>query len=64
MTVVELVEKLKASHHRGDAIARILGYIVMIQRLGWDRVPINRSARFNLERTFKLLEIDPAAVEI
>lgn len=64
MTVVQLVEKLRASHHRADAIARIIGYIVMIQRLGWDSLPINRITRYSLEKTFRLLDIDPTAIEI
>ena len=64
MTVPELVEKLKAGHHRADAIARIIGYIVMIQRMGWDKLPLNRTARFGLEKTLRLLEIDPLTIEI
>ncbi len=64
MTVVDLVAKLKAAQHRADAIARIIGYVVMIQRLGWDNVPVNRITRYNLEKTFRLLEIDPHSVEI
>lgn len=64
MTVVDLVAKLKAGQHRADAIARIVGYVVMIQRLGWDELPINRVTRYTLEKTFRLLEIDPHSVEI
>ena len=64
MTVVELVAKLQASHHRVDAIARIVGYVVMIQRMGWDNMPLNRTAKFGLQRTFRLLEIDPLSVEL
>jgi hypothetical protein len=64
MTVVELVEKLKASQHRADVIARIIGYVVMVQRLGWDNLPINRATRYNLEKDFRLLGIDPFSIEI
>jgi len=63
MTVVELVQKLKAGQHRADAIARIIGYAAMIQRLGWDDLPINRISKYNLEKTFRLLEIDPLSIE-
>lgn len=41
MTVPDLVRKLKEGQHRADAIARILGYVVMIQRLGWDGLPVS-----------------------
>lgn len=64
MTVLELVAKLVAAKQRADAVARIVGYIVMIQRLGWDDLPLNRTARHNLEKTFRLLEIDPHKVEL
>ncbi|MBV9852105.1 MAG: hypothetical protein JO250_20765 [Armatimonadetes bacterium] len=64
MTVVDLVAKLRAGQHRADAIARIVGYIVMIQRLGWDDLPLNRVSKYNLEKTFRLLEIDPHQVEL
>ena len=64
MTVVALVEKLKQGHHRADAIARIIGYVVMIQRLGWDGVPVNRTSRYKLVRDFKMLDIDPLSVEL
>lgn len=64
MTVVELVEKLKASHHRGDAIARVIGYIVMIQRLGWENLPVNQTTRYNLKSMFKSLDIDPFVIEV
>lgn len=64
MTVPDLVAKLKASQHRADTIARIVGYTVMIQHLGWDNLPVNRITRYNLEKMFRLLEIDPLAVEI
>lgn len=64
MTIVQLVAELRASHHRADVIARIVGYIVMIQRLGWDDLPLNRIAKYNLQKTFKLLDIDPTSVEV
>jgi hypothetical protein len=64
MTVVELVNKLKAGRHRADAIARIVGYVVMIQRLGWEGLPMNRTSVWKLEKSFKLLEIDPLTVEL
>ena len=64
MTVVALVEKLKASHHRGDAIARIIGYIVLIQRLGWENLPVNQTTKYNLKAMFRNLDIDPAAIEL
>jgi hypothetical protein len=64
MTVVELVEKLKASHHRGDAIARVIGYVVMIQRLGWENLPVNQTTRYNLKSMFKSLDVDPFAIEV
>jgi hypothetical protein len=63
MTVVDLVHKLKAGQHRADAIARIIGYAAMIQRLGWDELPINRISKYNLEKTFRLLNIDPHSIE-
>ena len=63
MTVVELVEKLKAGNHRADVIARLVGYAAMIQRLGWDNLPINRASRYNLERDFRMLDIDPFKIE-
>ena len=62
--MVELVQKLKENHHRADAIARIIGYVVMIQRLGWEGLPVNRTSRYKLVRDFKMLEIDPLSVEI
>ncbi len=64
MTVIDLVAKLKAGQHRADTIARIIGYVVMIQRLGWDDLPVNRITKYNLEKMFRLLEIDPYTVEI
>ena len=65
MTVVELVDILKANDERVDAIARIVGYAVMIQRLGgMDKLPMNRISRYNLEKTFRLLGVDPATLEI
>jgi hypothetical protein len=64
MTIVDLVAKLREAQHRADAIARIIGYTVMIQRLGWDNLPVNRITRYNLEKMFRLLEIDPHSVEI
>lgn len=64
MTVVDLVAKLRASQLRADAIARIVGYVVMIQRLGWDDLPVNRITRYSLEKTFRLLDIDPRTIEI
>ena len=64
MTVVDLVAKLKAGQHRADAIARVIGYVVMIQRLGWDNLPVNRITKYNLEKMFRFLEIDPHSVEI
>lgn len=63
MTVIELVTKLTASQHRADVIARIIGYAAMIQRLGWDNLPINRASRYNIERDFRMLEIDPLSIE-
>jgi len=64
MTVVELVNKLKQSQQRADAIARVIGYVVMIQRLGWDELPMNRTSKWKLEKMFKLLGVDPLKVEI
>ena len=64
MTVVELVEKLEARDYRVDAIARIIGYCLMIQRLGWDALKLRRSARFNLEKLFRALEVDPLLVDL
>jgi len=64
MTVIDLVKKLKEGEHRADAIARIIGYVVMIQRLGWDGLPVNRTSKYKLIRDFKMLEIDPLSVEL
>ncbi len=64
VTVVDLVAKLRADQHRGDVIARIVGYVVMIQRLGWEELPLNRIAKYNLKKTFRLLNIDPLQIEI
>ena len=59
MTVTELVTSLKENQHRADAIARIIGYVAMIQHMGWDELPMNRISKYNLEKTFRLLGIDP-----
>ena len=64
VTVVDLVAKLREDQHRGDVIARIVGYVVMVQRLGWDGLPLNRIAKYNLQKTFRLLNIDPLQIEI
>jgi len=64
MTVPDLVAKLKASNHRADSIARIIGWVTLIQHVGWENLPGNRGTRFNIERTFRQLEIDPMKVDI
>lgn len=64
MTVVDLVSRLQESEQRADAIARVLGYVVMIQRLGWDGMPISRSSKWKIEKMFKLLGVDPHSVEL
>jgi len=64
MTVVDLVDKLRASQYRADAVARVIGYVVMIQRLGWDGLKVTRMARHNIEKTFKSLGVDPFSVEL
>ncbi len=59
MTVVDLVAKLRASQYRADAIARMIGYVAMIQRLGWDELNISRQSKHSLLKTFRALGIDP-----
>lgn len=63
MTVIELVEKLNASQHRADAIARVVGYAAMIQKLGWDNLPVSRESVWRIEKMFRLLDLDPFTVE-
>ena len=62
MTVPDLVAKLRASQYRADAIARIIGYVVMIQGLGWDELNLSRQSKYALIKTFRSLGIDPSEV--
>jgi hypothetical protein len=64
MTVIDLVAKLKANDYRVDAIARIVGYIVLIQGIGWDELNLSRTARHNLQKIFRTLGIDPQDVKV
>jgi hypothetical protein len=64
MTVPDLVARMKAAGNRADVIARLIGYIAMIQHLGWDNLPCSRVTRFELQRTFRHLEIDPLKLEL
>jgi hypothetical protein len=64
MTIPELVEKLQANQYRTDAIARIIGYIVMIQGLGWDELRLSRQSKSGLQKTFRSIGIDPHTIRI
>jgi hypothetical protein len=63
MTVTDLVAKLQKSQHRADAIARVVGYAAMIQKLGWDNLPVSRESLWRIEKMFRLLDLDPLKVE-
>ncbi len=62
MTVADLVAKLRASQYRADAIARLIGYVAMIQHMGWDELNLSRQSRHALLKTFRSLGIDPHEV--
>jgi hypothetical protein len=62
MTVSELVERLEASQYRTDVIARMIGYVVLIKRSGWEGLRLSRAAKFALIKNFRSLGIDPEAV--
>jgi hypothetical protein len=62
MTVADLVAKLRASQYRADAIARLIGYVAMIQHMGWDELNLSRQSRYALLKTFRSLGIDPHEV--
>ena len=59
MTVPDLVAKLRASQFRADAIARLIGYVAIIQSMGWDELNISRQSKHALLKTFRSLGIDP-----
>jgi len=59
MTVPDLVAKLRASQNRADAIARVVGYVAIIQALGWDELNITRQSKHALLKTFRSLGINP-----
>ena len=64
MTASDLVGKLKANHYRADAIARVIGYIYLIQTTGWDEMRLSRTARHTLLKTFRSLGVDPQDVKL
>jgi len=62
MTVPDLVAKLRASQFRADAIARLIGYVAIIQKMGWDELHISRQSKHALLKTFRSLGINPAEI--
>ena len=59
MTVPDLVTKLRASQYRADAIARLIGYVAIIQKIGWDELNLSRQSKYALLKTFRSLGINP-----
>lgn len=63
MTVPDLVAKLRANQYRADAVARVIGYIALIQALGWEGLNLSRQSKHALLKTFRSLGIDPQDID-